>query len=145
MARVKKVVVDASVVARWYVQEEWSDAAIRVRQDFEKGLIGLVAPYLLFYEVSNSLRYSSDLNADDVSEYTMSLIDMQLDTRPLTKEEIEKTVMLAFQFNITMYDAVYFALSQSMGISFLTGDLKLYRKLGSDNVVLLSDYDYSKI
>jgi len=139
------IVVDASVVARWYVQEEWSDAATRVRQDYEKGLIELIAPYLLFYEVSNSLRYSSDLNADDVSEYTMSLIDMQLDTRPLTKEEIEKTVMLAFQFNITMYDAIYFALSQSMGINFLTGDLKLYRKLGSDNVVLLSDYDYSKI
>ncbi|MGH9921603.1 MAG: type II toxin-antitoxin system VapC family toxin [Nitrososphaerales archaeon] len=145
MARVKKVVVDASVIVRWYVQEEWSDSARRVRQDYEKGLVELIAPYLLFYEVSNSLRHSADLNANDVSDSMTSLINTQLDTRLLTKEDIEKTVTLAFQFGITMYDAVYFALSQSIGVNFLTGDLKLYKKLGSDNVVLLSDYDYSKI
>lgn len=145
MARVKKVVIDASVAARWYVQEEWSDAAIKVRQDYEKGLIGLVVPHLLFYEVSNALRYSPDHNAYDVSEYIVSLIDMQLDSRSLTKEDIGKTVTLAFQLNITMYDAAYFALSQSLGVSFVTADLKLYKKLGSDNVVLLSDYDYSKV
>jgi len=145
MARVKKVVVDASVVTRWYISEEGSDAAIKVRQDYEKGMIGLVAPYLLFYEVSNSLRYSPDLNANDVSDAMASLINTQLDTRLLTKEDIEKTVILAFQFGITVYDALYFALSQSLGLNFLTGDLKLYRKLGSDSVVLLSDYDYSKI
>ena len=145
MARVKKVVVDGSVVARWYVQEEWSDSAIRVRQDYEKGLVELIAPYLLFYEVSNSLRHSADLNANDVSDSMTSLINTQLDTRLLTKEDIEKTVTLAFQFGITMSAAVYFALSQSIGVNFLTGDLKLYKKLGSDNVILLSDYDYSKI
>ncbi len=145
MARVKKVIVDASVVTRWYIPEEWSDAAIKVRQDYEKGLIELVAPYLLFYEVSNSLRHSPDLNANDVSDSMTLLINTQLDTRLLTKEDIEKTVTLAFQFNITMYDAVYVALSQSLGVNFLTGDQKLYRKLASNNVVLLSDYDYSRL
>jgi predicted nucleic acid-binding protein len=143
MARVKKVVVDASVVTRWYIPEEWTDAAIKVRQDYERGLIGIVVPYLLFYEVSNSLRYSPDLNANDVSDSMTSLINTQLDARLLTKEDMETAVTLAFQFSIPMYDAVYFALSQSAGIKFLTGDLKLYRKLGSNNVVLLSDYSYS--
>jgi len=145
MARVKKVVIDASVATRWYVQEEWSDAAIKVRQDYENGLIGLVVPYLLFYEVSNSLRYSPDLNANDVTDAMTLLIKMQLDSRLLTKEEIEKTVTLAFQFGITMYDAVYFSLSQSLGVSLLTGDLKLHKKLGSRHVLLLPEYDYSKI
>ncbi len=69
---------------------------------------------------------------------------MQLDMRILTKE-IEKIVMLAFEFNISIYDAVYFALSRSLGINFLTGDVKLYRKLGSKQTILLSDYDYSKL
>jgi len=145
VARVKKVVVDASVVARWYVQEEWHDIALKVRADYEKGLIDLLAPYLLIYEVSNSLRQSPDLNASDVSDSVKSLIDMQIDTRLLTKEEIEKIAMLAFEYNISIYDAVYFALSRSLGINFLTGDVKLYRKLGSKQTILLSDYDYSKL
>ena len=145
MARVKKVVVDASVVAKWYVEEEWSDIALKVRADYEKGLIDLIAPYLLFYEVSNSLRQSPDLNASDTSDSVKSLIDMQLDSQLLTKEEIEKIVMIAFEFNISIYDAVYFALSRSLGVNFLTGDEKLYRKLGSKDTILLSEYDYSKL
>ncbi len=56
MARVKKVVVDASVVARWYAEEEWSDIALNVREDYGRGLIDLIVPYLLIYEVSNSLH-----------------------------------------------------------------------------------------
>ncbi len=145
MARVKKVVVDASVAARWYVEEEWSDKALKVRTDYESGLIELIAPYLLIYEVSNSLRHSPDLNANDTSDSIRSLIDMQLDTRVLTKEEIQKIVMIAFEFNISIYDAVYFALSRSLGLNFLTGDAKLYRKLGSKQSILLSNYDYSKL
>jgi len=145
MARVKKVVVDASVVARWYVEEEWSDIALKVRADYEKGLIDLIVPYLLIYEVSNSLRQSPDLNASDTSDSVISLIDMQLHTQILTKEEIEKIVILAFEFNISIYDAVYFALSQSLGVNFLTGDVKLYKKLGSKQTILLSEYDYSRL
>ena len=143
MARVKKVIVDASVIARWYVEEDWSDSALKLRKDYEKGLVDLIAPYLLHYEVANSLRYSPDLNASDVSDSIKSLLDMQLDTRLILKEDIEKIVMIAFEFNISIYDAVYFALSRSLSVNFLTGDVKLYRKLGSKQAILLSDYDYS--
>jgi predicted nucleic acid-binding protein len=127
------------------VQEEWSDMALKVRADYEKGLIDLIAPYLLIYEVSNALRNSPDLNANDTSDSMKSLLDMQLDMRLLTKEEVEKTIMLAFEFNISVYDAVYFALSRYVSAHFLTGDAKLHRKLGSKQTVLLSDYDYSRL
>jgi predicted nucleic acid-binding protein len=82
---------------------------------------------------------------NDVADIIKSLLGMQLDLRHLAKEEVENLAMLAFEFNISMYDAVYFALAQSLGISFLTGDSKLYRKLGSKSAILLSDYDYSTL
>jgi predicted nucleic acid-binding protein len=145
MARVKEAVIDASVVARWYVEEEWSDIALKVRSDYEKGLVDLIAPYLLIYEVSNSLRYSPDVNMNDVSDSIKSLLHMQLDFRHLTIEEVESLTMLAFKFNISMYDAVYLAIAQSLGISFLTGDSKLHKKVGSKSAILLPDYDYSRL
>ena len=32
-----------------------------------------------------------------------------------------------------------------MGMNFLTGDEKLYKKLGSKDTILLSEHDYSKL
>ena len=35
----KKIVVDASVVAKWYLIEEYSDNAIKLRNDYVRGLV----------------------------------------------------------------------------------------------------------
>jgi len=54
---VKRIVVDASVITRWYLNEEWSDLSLKLRDDYEQGNLILIAPFLIYYEIGNALRY----------------------------------------------------------------------------------------
>ncbi|MDD1745106.1 MAG: type II toxin-antitoxin system VapC family toxin [Candidatus Methanoperedens sp.] len=55
MAKPAKVnivfVLDASVVIKWFSEEEYTDRALKLRDDFFKGDIELVVPDLILYEV----------------------------------------------------------------------------------------------
>ncbi|MGB9760741.1 MAG: type II toxin-antitoxin system VapC family toxin [Thermoproteota archaeon] len=51
------VVVDASVIVKWFVEEENSDKAIKIRDKYIEGEIKLVAPKIITFEVLNALYY----------------------------------------------------------------------------------------
>lgn len=69
-------VLDASVVIKWFSEEEYTDKAVKLRDDFFKGENELVVPDLLLYEVSNALRYNPNFDETDVVEAVGSLFDM---------------------------------------------------------------------
>ncbi|MEA2055113.1 MAG: type II toxin-antitoxin system VapC family toxin [Candidatus Thermoplasmatota archaeon] len=48
-------VLDASVVAKWFVVEEGDDIALSLRKQFEEKEIDIVVPDLLLYEIANAL------------------------------------------------------------------------------------------
>src|SRR3972149_1304651 len=78
MEKPKKIVVDASVAAKWYVPEEHSEQALELRDDFRSRRVDLIAPHLLLYEVANGLRYSPELSPDQILDATDALITMQI-------------------------------------------------------------------
>ena len=47
----KLIVVDASVVVKWFVEEEYSRDTDRIRKDYLDQLIDIAVPGLLKYEV----------------------------------------------------------------------------------------------
>ena len=51
----KMYVLDASVLIKWFSDEEYTDIALKLRDDFFKGNIELVVPDLLLYEVSETV------------------------------------------------------------------------------------------
>ncbi len=52
-----EVVVDVSVVIKWFGEEEYSDKAILLRDRYIEGEISIIAPELMLYEVLNALYY----------------------------------------------------------------------------------------
>lgn len=69
MAReMNRVVVDVSVVVKWFTQEDYRGQAVALRDAHIQGMIMLVAPDLLVYEVSNALRYNPALTAEDLKQ-----------------------------------------------------------------------------
>lgn len=54
----KKVVVDASVVAKWFMEEVYSDKAVLLRDKYVAREILLTSPSIMPYAVLNALRYS---------------------------------------------------------------------------------------
>lgn len=71
-------VIDASVAIKWFSEEEFTDKAIEIRDNFYKGTVELAAPDLILYEVSNALRFNPNFNEEDVIEAVNSLFDMGL-------------------------------------------------------------------
>jgi predicted nucleic acid-binding protein len=129
MERAKEIVLDASVAVKWFSEEEWTDLAVGLRNEHLAGRLVLVAPDLLIYEVSNALRHNPGFAAADVQSAVRDLFDLGLDLVPPSEEIFERAAALAFKHKITIYDACYLALAELMGLEFVTGDGKLYRRI----------------
>lgn len=54
----KNFVLDSSVVIKWFSQEEFTDKALKLREDFTKGENLIAVPDIQLYEIANALRYT---------------------------------------------------------------------------------------
>ncbi len=130
-------VLDSSVIIKWFSDEEDTDLALKFRLGFLKGDIDITVPDLQLYEIANALRYNKRLNSADVSNSVNSLIDIGLNIVVPTKDVISSAVNLAFQFDITFYDAYFIALAKELNYSFVTADEKLFNKIKSLKFTIL--------
>ena len=115
-------VLDTSVAIAWYLPEAFSDKARRWQRRALDGAIELLVPGLHFWEVGNVLRTyvkRSELTEDLARE----IFDLHLEA-PLRIEEPDPTAVFdaALEFDATVYDAVYIALSRSFDVPLLTAE-----------------------
>ena len=141
MARVEKVVIDASVAVKWYNMEVDTEKALGLRAAYAAGRVDLAAPYLIAYEVANSLRYNPDFGEMDARSAINDLFDMQIDFRLLDPDQIEKSFELAYKHGITVYDSTYLALAETGGSTLYTADDRLVTKVPAGMVRHIRDYD----
>ena len=134
------LVLDTSVIAKWFVEENNSDIALQIRKEFHENLHEISIPDLLLYELSNALRYSN-FTPDVITKAIDSLLDMNLSIVVPSRNLISEATKLAYKFNITIYDAIYLALSNESNGIFVTADDKLYKKVEKNrNCKLLSKF-----
>ncbi|PIU57676.1 MAG: hypothetical protein COS88_00445 [Chloroflexi bacterium CG07_land_8_20_14_0_80_51_10] len=122
-------VLDASVIVKWFSEEEYTAKALDIRGKFMAGECKLAVPDLVLYELANSLRYNPNFDEADVEQAVTSLFDMDIDIIAPISGLITEAIKLAFRHDITIYDALYIALARDLGYTFLTGDMKLHRKV----------------
>lgn len=122
-------VLDTSVIYKWYVQEEGSEEALSIFEFFKKGKTKISIPDLVFYELTNVLRFNPRNTAGDVIEIIDNLSNLNLDIVVPTRALLKDAVRLAYRYDITIYDATFVALAQDLGYSFITADKKLYREI----------------
>ncbi|UCE14102.1 MAG: type II toxin-antitoxin system VapC family toxin [Candidatus Heimdallarchaeota archaeon] len=121
----KKIVVDASLVVKWFISEKYSQLALEIRDHFVNGEIELFAPNLLQYEVLNALKYSNLFSRENLAEAVTSLENYGIIQLPLNGEYAQKTMTVAVEHNISIYDAAYVGLTDVMGICAYSADKKL--------------------
>lgn len=66
-------VLDASVVLKWFIEEEDSVQALRLREEFYTGEREIVVPDLLLFEVANALRYNKSFSVGAVQSAIVGL------------------------------------------------------------------------
>lgn len=130
-----KAVVDASVVVKWFIEEEYSREARLLRDAYVGGILDLAAPELLPFEVLNALRYSGVYGEDELKEVAAVLDDFQLELFRLEGRLALYTVEIALRKGVTVYDASYVSLAKLLGTVLYTADEKLIRKTGDLKIV----------
>ena len=144
--RRRALVVDAPVAVKWYLQdEEDSDLAAELLARFDRGEFDLLAPYHVRYAVASAIttatlgrepRLSHEEGQTAVAEFLASGIQTLADP-----DIIATAFTLVHQHGCAFYDALYLALSQILGIPFITADRKFFQRLGHlPDVVWLADF-----
>lgn len=140
----KKFVLDTSVVVKWFSEhdEDDLDKAIGLRNGLLEGKVSFVIPDLLFYELSNALRYNPRFTAGDVKEAMQTIVDMGFEVKGIEGHTMDRAVEIAFDYNVTLYDSYFLALSQIEKKPLITADYRFYERVKRiKNIVRLSDLD----
>jgi predicted nucleic acid-binding protein len=140
VARQGKIVVDASVAFKWYVVEDGTGEALRMLEDYQKGIIDIASVSLMPFEVLNALRYAPDTSIMDLQKVAKSLDKLCLDLRQLKGELSLRAVENALRYGITVYDSSYLSLGEIEAVDVYTSDEKLLGKTGDACLKPLSGY-----
>jgi predicted nucleic acid-binding protein len=137
MAGREEAVIDASVVIKWFSEEENTQNALKLREEHINGDRILSAPDLLKYEIANALRYKPGFDQQKIVRAVTDLTDLQIDVVTPGKDLIERAVELAYTYDITVYDSCYMALGELMGVNVFTADKKLHLKARESGLLSL--------
>lgn len=131
----QKKVIDASVVFKWFSNEEDSDKALILKDKHISKEIALIIPELLFLEISNALKYKKD-NLKKIQKANEDLWNLQFEIKKLDKQIINLAIEIAIKNNFTIYDSLYIALAQIHETELITADKELVK---APNVKLLEE------
>ena len=130
-------VIDSSVIIKWFSKEEHTDLALKIRENFVYGNIDIVVPDLQLYEIANALRHNKNLGKSEVDNAVKSLIEIGIRIVVPTKAVMRTAINIAYDNDLTVYDAYFIALAKELGFIFITADVKLYKKINKLTFVKL--------
>jgi predicted nucleic acid-binding protein len=134
---VKQIVIDASVVLKWYLSdEEHGQRALEILEGHVSDRLSLLAPALLEFEVANGLAIAKRrgrVGEDDALKAMDGFINLGIRLYPLSPH-FPKLLDYSDRYNISAYDAAYVALADDLKTQLVTADKRLVdstRKLRS--------------
>ena len=140
------LVIDASVLIKFYVPEILSDRAERLLADVEKKDIDLLAPDLIYPEAGNILwkkQRLKELTRSELEEITDAILSLPLKIEAL-KSLLPLAVDIAIAYGIAVYSAIYVGLTKVYETTLVTADRKLLDLLAKtdlkDSVIWLGSY-----
>ena len=113
-------VVDASVVAKWFVPERLSDDAVRLLDDKHE----LASPDLMWAEIGNVLwkkARAGQLQGREAASIIRALDDFPVTVFP-SRLVLEGALEIALGTGRSVYDSVYLALAVALECRLVTAD-----------------------
>lgn len=131
------MLVDASVILKWFIKEDDSDKAAEIKNDHINGLSVITLPDIALYEIGNALRYKAEFSTTEVNLSLNEIYELNMDIITPTFQIISLVTEIARRYDITFYDAFYITLAKELNLTFVTADLRLYHKTKSIHFVKL--------
>jgi predicted nucleic acid-binding protein len=134
-----RLVIDASVVVAWILEDERTPGALKVRQQVRDQ--GALVPSLWRSEIANALLAASRRGRMTYEQCVESLFDpaalpIRADELTWTRAWLE-TLSLAQMHRLTVYDAAYLALAIRQDLPLATYDVALRNAAHARQIVVL--------
>ncbi|ADC66045.1 PilT protein domain protein [Ferroglobus placidus DSM 10642] len=136
----EKVVADASVIVKWFVDEVYSKNARKLRDEYINGSVEIISPELMPYEVLNALKHKGLFNKEEIVTAARVITLYGFRLYPLTGKLAERTAEIAVENDLTIYDASYIALAEEQKAKLYTADEKLIEKAKFDFVMHIREF-----
>jgi predicted nucleic acid-binding protein len=135
-----KYVLDSSVAFKWLVLENDTTKALRLRDDFRKQVLELIAPDIFPVETVHSLT-RAERQGRVTTQQGVQLFQDFLSHLPrlhLSLPLLPRAYAISSQARIGVYDCLYVALAERQGCEFITADDKLLKNLGPQFPLIVS-------
>jgi len=131
MARQAQVViVDSSVVVKWFSEEERTDKALGLRDLHVSGRIAIWVSPSSYFEIANALRFKPDYDEEKLSKAMGHLLNLHLESAHVDRKLLSRTGEIAYDGGVTIYDAAPVALAEEKKAFCVTDDkVTQYAKL----------------
>jgi predicted nucleic acid-binding protein len=131
-----RLVLDASVALRWFVDQSDSEAAAKWLWRFVDDPELFVAPDLLRFEVYGGLARLQPRRDPLWAARAFNRFDrLGIRTLPTSIELFERGLNISRELAVAGYDALYLAHAESLSIPWLTADQRVLRRLQGDKRV----------
>ena len=131
----KSVVLDASVILKWYLFDEtYGQKALDLLHRFITKELDILSPSLLEYEVINGLiiaQRRGRIKEENILSAIEGFFDLQIDLKNLSYL-YQRSLYFCKVYNRSLYDASYLALAETEGIPLITADGGLYHAVKKD-------------
>lgn len=141
------LVVDSSVVFKWFVAEDESDIALSILDAWKQKTLTCHAPDWIVAEVG-SILWKRQRRAELTELFASDCLD-DVDALPFvwthTRSLLPAALKLAMLHGRTVYDSIYLVLAIQLGCPFVTADERLANAVAAHipNVIKLSDWKQS--
>ena len=128
-------IVDASTLAKWFVEEEGTADARRLQRHT------LFAPDLVVVEVANVLWKKVQQGSFDAAFVPRAVAVLQHADLTLVNSLTlaDRAVEIALSLNHPVYDCFYLSLAELRALPFVSGDDRLARKLAANPQASLAE------
>lgn len=123
------MILDSSVIFKWFYEEEGSDKALRIFRDINEGKFQLSLPRLLYYEIGNIFLNHKPYSTEKIYSACEILKILPATFYDFDTFEWQKIVETSHQYNLSFYDNSYVFLAQKLNTDLVTADKKLYHKV----------------
>ena len=121
------------MAAKWYLEDEEHTAQARALEtQRDAGAIRVTVPDCFYYELGSLIRRAE--RRDRISTARADQIFGEISALPMPAVPVQPFVVRAHQLSrqhdVSIYDALYLTLAESLGAEFVTADDVLLGKVG---------------
>lgn len=136
----RNIIVDTSVVTKWYAQEKEGDLkqAFRLLEACSDGKLSLICPTIILLELANVLYLGKKLDQTLCLDSVRSF--EKLCTKLLDVDNTKHIVKTMYDHKLASYDAAFVSLAVQENVPLVTADYKHHKKSISPYIVWLSEW-----